>query len=114
MRKFQKIGIIPNKEYTFDIFIEIKNNKNIEGDDKNILNEEYEFKKINLLGKNKTDELIKEIYKLYNYTEEIQKKIKFSEFDYNYLKKGEYIEIPKVNISVNIILPKQNLYLFNF
>ena len=94
-RKFQKIGINPNKEYTFHIFNEIKNNKNIEGQYLNEENEEYEFKKINLLGKNKTDELIKEIYKLYNYTEEIQKKIKFREFDYNYSKKGEYIEIPK-------------------
>ena len=50
-RKFQKIGINPNKEYTFHIFIEIKNNKNIEGQYLNEENEEYEFKKNKFIRK---------------------------------------------------------------
>ena len=101
-RKFQKMGIIPNKVYTFNIYIEkfkevkeeIKKD-NIDDNEEEIQNIEYEFNKINLLGKNKTDDLLKQIYKIYDYSEEVQKKIKFRNFDSNHNKRGDYIFIPK-------------------
>ena len=98
-RKFIKMGISPNKTYSFNIYTEINKNLNKdnieensdEGEDENI---EYKFDTINLVGKNKTEELLSQIYNLYNYTEDIQKKIKFREFEPNYNKKGNYIMIP--------------------
>ena len=104
-RKFQKMGINPNKIYSFNIYIEktkeIKKeeekekNKTGDNDEEEIENIEYEFNKINLLGKNKTDDLLTQIYKIYNYSEEIQKKIKFRVFDSKHNKRGDYIYIPK-------------------
>ena len=105
-RKFIKMGISPNKTYSFNIYIENKNenknDKNLhkdeseenseESEDEN--NIEYKFNTFNLVGKNKTEELLSQIYNIYNYTEEIQKKIKLREFDPNYNKKGDYIFIP--------------------
>ena len=101
-RKFQKMGVNPNKTYTFNIFIE--KNKNNDKDNKDNIkdkneedeneNVEYEFNKINLIGKNKTEELLSLIYKTYNYSEEDQKKIKFREFNFQHYKKGDYILIP--------------------
>ena len=105
-RKFQKIGVNPNKEYTFNIYIQAKeNNKetkndniiinnNAEDDEYENENMEYEFNTIKLIGKDKTDVLLALIYTLYDYSEEIQKKIKFREFNSNFRKKGEYILIP--------------------
>ena len=106
-RKFIKMGISPNKEYSFNIYIETKVDKNEikkeitndnvdeDGDELEDVNIEYEFNTINLLGKNKTEELLSKIYKLYDYSEDIQKKIKFREFDPIYSKKKDYILIPK-------------------
>ena len=104
-RKFLKIGVNPNKTYSFNIFIEKKQEKNNEiKENINDINEEedenenveYEFKKIiNLIGKNKTEELLSQIYKTYNFSEEDQKKIKFREFNFLNYKKGDYITIPK-------------------
>ena len=106
-RRFQKMGVNPTKSYTFNIYIEIKknneeNNKveknNINMDDSYDEDEneniEYEFNTIKLIGKNKTGELLSQIYNLYNYSEDVQKKIKFREFDPNHNKKGVYIQIP--------------------
>ena len=116
-KKFQKIGVNPNKVYGFFIYTEknkdninnndiIEDNNNESGNENDIYiiedeNEnddkiiEYDFKVINLIGKQKTDELISEIYKEYNYSIETQQIIKFREFDSNHSKKGAYIEIPK-------------------
>ena len=101
-RKFQKMGIVPNKVYTFNIYIEkfkeVKEDvkkDNIDDNEEEIQNIEYDFNKINLLGKNKTDDLLKQIYKIYDYSEEVQKKIKFRTFDSNHNKRGDYIFIPK-------------------
>ena len=101
-RKFIKMGVNPNKEYTFNIYFEFQKNKNeilndkIEenSDEFEEENNDCESKSIKLLGKNKTRELLSEIYKSFNYSEDIQKKIKFREYDPNYSKKKDYITIP--------------------
>ena len=103
-RKFQNMGVNPNKTYSFNIYIEKikelnkeinKDNENNEDSEEEFNNVEYEVNTINLLGKNKTGDLLNQIYKIYNISEETQKKIKFREFDSLHNKRGDYIFIFK-------------------
>jgi hypothetical protein len=103
-RKYSKMGVDPTKKITVYIYSEIiedkkeftndneiekekdkdkeKDNKN-ESDNEEEVNEEikYDVKIVNLIGKDTYETLLKEIYKIYNYNEEIQKIIKIREFD---------------------------------
>ena len=106
-RKYAKMGVDPTKKITFYIYTEIedekengKNNKKKGNDsdtDDDNKNEEikYDTKIINLIGKDTYEKLLEEIYKLYNYSEEVQKKIKIREFDSKHKKIKEYLEIEK-------------------
>ena len=110
-RKYAKMGVDPTKKITVYIYTEIieekhnntnnkdqreKGNKK-ESDDEEELNEEikYDVKIVNLIGKDTYETLLKEIYKIYNFNEEIQKIIKIREFDSKHKKVKEYLEIEK-------------------
>ena len=99
-RKYSKMGVEPNKKITFYIYTENKDNNqkdNLDNDKNNDNNEEikYDIKIINLIGKDKYDKLIEEIFKIYNFSEETKKLIKIREFDSNHKKVKDYIEIDK-------------------
>ena len=111
-RKYKKMGFDPLKKLTIYIYTENKddnenNKKIIKNEDKDIdkeekmddndLNEEikYNVKTITLIGKDKYEKLLEEIYKIYNYPEKIQKIIKIREFDPHQKKIKDYIDIDK-------------------
>ena len=113
-RQYRKMGFDPLKKITVYIYTEDKdkdandNNKNIiknedKNEDKNDdindnnINEEIKFnvKTVNLIGKDKYEKLLEEIYKIYNYSEKIQKIIKIREFDSRQKKIKEYLDIDK-------------------
>jgi hypothetical protein len=89
-----------------------KDNKN-ESDNEEEVNEEikYDVKIVNLIGKDTYETLLKEIYKIYNYNEEIQKIIKIREFDSKQKKVKEYLEIEN-NEFVGKIFSKKDSSIF--
>ena len=105
-RKYAKMGVDPTKKITVYIYTEIKDDNkenpkenkkknNNESDSEEEVNEEikYDTKIINLIGKDTYEKLLQEIYKTYNFSEEVQKIITIREFDSKQKKVKEYLDI---------------------